>query len=112
MILAQSVQNRDGLIVAGSDTKLTKGTLDYLRDSGVAFITVRGRPVEDIAPGDYNSLIENLELMFRHSQGNKFMKSMEGILKKHFETKLTEAKATKQDENEKKSEEQQEGVAE
>ena len=96
MVLAQAVQREDGLVLVGPDTTLTEKLIERFLSSGVASIAVKGSPLSSQGgAGDYNSILEKLDPMFRHQTNNKFMMGLRGILKKYFMRKLAESQAAK-----------------
>lgn len=110
MILGEAVQREDGLVLVGAGAELTESIINRLTAAGIGSITVKGRPVAGGAGGDYKSLIENLEPMFRNYRENRFMLGLQGVLRKYFKVKLAESEAAKQaaaEAEEQEAEEQQ-----
>ncbi|MBQ4133871.1 MAG: hypothetical protein IJD04_09115 [Desulfovibrionaceae bacterium] len=95
MVLANPVQRDDGLVLVGPGTELTESILNRLLLSGISTVTVQGNPVPEIDGGDYNSLISNLDAMFRNWQGHRFMSALKNVLKNYFQTKQEEAEAAR-----------------
>ena len=105
MILATPVQRDDGLVLVGPDTELTEHIIHRLMLSGVPTITVQGHPAPDEAGGDYGTLLEALDPMFRHLQEDRFMSTLQNVIRSYFLAKQTEAEAQKAAEAAKNKEE-------
>ena len=96
MVIAQPVQREDGLVLVGPDTELTEAIINRLIMAGIGSITVKGNPVMGESGGNYQSLLDGIDPMFRNLQDDKFMISLQGVLKKYFQTKLDQARAAKE----------------
>lgn len=95
MILADPVQREDGLVLVGAGAELTESLINRFSNSGITAITVKGKPLSGDGGGDYKSLVENLDPLFRHYTENKFMMGLRTIFKKYFENKLAESLAAR-----------------
>lgn len=93
MILATPVHRDDGLVLVGPGAELTESILNRLMLSGIPTITVQGHPVPDEAGGDYNSLLDALDPMFRNWQGDRFMSALQNLMRSYFQAKQAEAEA-------------------
>lgn len=88
MILANPAKRSDGLVLVGEGTELTNSILNRLHLAGIPTITVEGNPVPGVDNGDYNSLLDALDPMFRNWQESRFMTALQAVIKSYFYSRL------------------------
>lgn len=86
MSLAKPIARGDGMVLAGENTVLTDAIIDRLKNSEVASVVVKGRPLPGLASGmDLARVRERMPHLFRKYQDNKLMVTMQKMLEQYLD---------------------------
>ncbi len=92
MKLAKPVKNDRGMTLCGAGIELTEEMINRLSNMEVARITVEGHPIDTgESVKSLSQLIDELDVRFRHVEGDPLMMKIKGILLERFKQKAGEA---------------------
>ena len=95
MVLAEPLQYKNGMTLAGAGFELTGAAIERFRLAGVTVVVVEGgdagRAVE------LENIASKLTFLFRRQTGNTFMMGLQGILAKHYAEKIAALSAAEEE---------------
>ena len=94
MVLAKPVARDNGMVLLAQGTELAESTIQRLENMNVERIVIEGEvDLGDGAGTNYDTLLANLDRLFRKHTGDKWMMKLKEALRAYFTLKAAAAKA-------------------